>query len=345
MVIRSSKWKKKRPPKRVLAIRLQAMGDLVITLPYLQSLKNSLPGNAVIDLLTREEVDPIPRNLLLFNCIYSIKGGRNFKWQCFHTLFLLPKLITKRYEVVLDLQNNLISRVVRKIVNAQAWSEFDKVSATAAGGRTRATIEAAGIGRIMPCYRYQFKTKTDTEKILDENGWKRLNTLVILNPAGAFPSRNWPLNNYIHFAFCWLEKFPASQFVVLGTKGIEPKAEALKKQLRGHLINLTNKTSVAEAFAIIQQASFVLSEDSGLMHMAWVSGIPTVALFGSTRSDWSQPLGEHSLLLGSSDLPCGSCMLIDCKFGTTHCLTRFTPHFVFEKALSLVGSNITFQKV
>ena len=54
-------WEKKSSPKRILVIRLQAMGDVVITLPYLQDLRNSLPASVQMDLLTRCETDPIPK--------------------------------------------------------------------------------------------------------------------------------------------------------------------------------------------------------------------------------------------------------------------------------------------
>jgi len=51
-------------------------GDLVITLPYLQQLKRMLPANSKLDLLTREEVEAIPKNIDLFDHIYSIRGGK-----------------------------------------------------------------------------------------------------------------------------------------------------------------------------------------------------------------------------------------------------------------------------
>ena len=70
--------------------------------------------------------------------------------------------------------------------------------------------------------------------------------------------------------------------------------------------------------------------------MAWVSGIPTLAMFGSTRSVRATPLGEHSLLLHSSDLVCGNCMLETCTYGDNYCLTRYSPEFVFEKAVTLI---------
>jgi len=124
----------------------------------------------------------------------------------------------------------------------------------------------------------------------------------------------------------------------LGIELIATKADYLKNIFNDKLINLVNKTNAAEAFAIVQKAKFVLSEDSGLMHFAWVSGIPTLALFGSTKSDWSTPLGNHTKLLSSSNLSCGNCLLENCKFGDTHCLTRYTPEFVFESAMNLLSS-------
>src|SRR4051812_11068140 len=83
-------WRKSRSPRRILAIRLQAMGDLVITLPYLQQLKKMMPAGTKLDLLTREEVEAIPRSIYLFDKVYSIRGGRSLKKQFIHSCLLLP---------------------------------------------------------------------------------------------------------------------------------------------------------------------------------------------------------------------------------------------------------------
>src|SRR5258706_2316529 len=335
MNIPAKPWTKDRMPKRILAIRLQAMGDVVIILPYLQALRNALPQDVKIDLLTRKKVDPIPRSIILFDKIYSIGGKRNLREQFISCLLLLPKILWRRYDVVIDLQNNPISKLVRKTIMPQAWSAFDKISPVAAGERTRLTIEAIELCNINACS--QFVTRTsNADSILHQHGWNKKNALVILNPAGAFETRNWAIENYCAFAQLWLQRFPQTQFLMLGVELIASKASYLENIFKDKLINLVNKTNAAEAFAVIQKVTFVLSEDSGLMHFAWVSGIPTLALFGSTRSDWSTPLGEHTLLLHSADLPCGNCLLEKCRYGDTHCLTRYTPEFVFEKAMQLL---------
>jgi ADP-heptose:LPS heptosyltransferase/glycosyltransferase involved in cell wall biosynthesis len=334
--ISAKPWTKNTHPKRILAIRLQAMGDVTITLPYLQHLRSSLPASTKIDFLTRKECDNIPKNILLFNKVITIGGGRSFKRQLLYTFFLSLRFLFRRYDVVIDLQNNEISEIVRRFIRPMAWSVFDRFSPRAAGERTRLTIEAVGLGKNDIKSDFKFKGHTDSIGILKKNGWTGTKELVVLNPASAFITRNWPLENYVAFAGLWLKRFPNAQFLVIGTSFISPNADYLKTKMGDNVVSIVNQTTPSQAFAVLQHARFVLSEDSGLMHMAWVSGIPTLALFGSTRSDWTQPLGKSSFFLGSSDLPCGNCMQEVCKYGDVHCLTRYTPEFVFEKASQLV---------
>lgn len=346
MNISAKPWNRSNPPKRILAIRLQAMGDMVISLPYIQYLRRTLPKETIIDFLTLEEVKSIPKSIDLFDHVYKIGGGRRFKLQFLYTCLLLPKFKFKKYDVVLDLQNNLLSNMIRKAVNPEAWCEFDRYSPNPAGERNRATIEAVGLGKVEASGGFIIKQKNDIDKLLKENGWDENKDLIILNPAGAFENRHWPAEHFIAFAKLWLEQYPSSQFLALGIDKIAEKAILFKDALGDRLINLVNKTTPAQAFAIIQRTKFVLSEDSGMMHMAWVSGIPTFAIFGSTRSDWTQPLGKHTSFLDSSDMECGNCMLEVCRFSDERmnlCMLRYKPNFIFEKAKALMEKVKQYQ--
>jgi heptosyltransferase-2 len=336
MDINSKPWKSKSHPRRILAIRLQALGDTVITLPYLQALRNSLPAGVRLDFLTRADFADIPESLVLFDNVYRVKGKRNARKRFMHACTLLPRLVTNRYDIVIDLQNNNISRLVRKCIRPKAWSEFDRFSPVAAGERTRMTIESIGLGSNAIDSRFVFKQPALVDQLLKDNGWDGRSKLVILNPAGAFITRNWSMDNYVDFARLWLDRFPDTQFIITGVSFIAFKAQYLKKELGEKLINLVGNSSQLEAFAVIQKIQFMLSEDSGLMHMSWISNIPTVALFGSMRSDWARPLNKN-LLLSSDDLPCGNCMLETCTYGDVHCLTRYTPQIVFEKVKAFLA--------
>jgi ADP-heptose:LPS heptosyltransferase len=182
-----------------------------------------------------------------------------------------------------------------------------------------------------------FKIRIDAEPLLVSGGWNKSDMLVVLNPAGSFPSRNWPVEQYVLFAKLWLQEISINtQFVLLLLPGMKAKADLISRELGKSCIDLTGKANQAEAFAILQRCSFVLSEDGGLMHMAWVQGIPTIALFSSSRKDWAAPQGTWSHCFDSSDLECGPCNLWVCKYGDNRCLTRHQPHLVLQKAKTLL---------
>jgi ADP-heptose:LPS heptosyltransferase len=238
---------------------------------------------------------------------------------------------------VIDLQNNPLSRWIRKLLYPTSWSEFDKFSPLSAGERNRLTIEALELGHAAILTELKLKNKFLGLDILKAGGWNPAYDLIVLNPAGGFSTKNWPLQNYVEFAKLWLRENNArTQFLVLGVEAIAERAQFLKERLGPNLIDLVMRTTPSEAYAIVQKARIVVSEDSGLMHIAWTSGIPTVALFGSSRSDWSAPLGKHSICLSSADLPCGECMQSVCRFGDVHCLARYTPEMVFALAIDLL---------
>lgn len=333
-------WRRAAPPKRILAIRLQAMGDVVITLPYLRALERSLPTTD-IDFVTRQEDGDIPRALLLFRRVYQLRGGRSERRQLLLMPLLAPRLLGCRYDVVLDLQNNRVSRAIRQLVSPRAWAAFDRESPLAAGERTRRTIEAAGFSVAHVEANLPLRDPSLGLDVLRCAKWDPARDLVVLSPAGAFASRNWPIERYARFAELWRQRHSA-QFAIVGLDSLREKAAALEATLGGDdLLNLVGETTPSQALAIVQRASLVLTEDCGLMHMAWVTGVPTLALFGSSRHVWSAPLGDHALCLHSGDLACGACMESTCRYGDVHCLTRYSAEHIVDQAEALIARAAT----
>jgi heptosyltransferase II len=332
--IDSRPWSKSSSPRKILVIRLQALGDAVITLPYLNSLKEQYPLLS-IDFFTRKEICSIPTHLSIFDNVIALGGGRNAKLQFILALLKLPLIWIRNYDVIIDLQNNRVSRILRLLSFVQCWSAFDRFSPRSAGERVQLTIAAAGFDRVQ--LKTSFDIRCPMPLQLYKEGYQDGDPIVVLNPAGYCSSRNWPLSSYIAFATSWLlEVNRKTKFVLLLLPSLRHKADTLKNALGKSCIDLTGKTNQIEAFRIVQRATLMLSEDSGLMHMAWVQGVPTVALFSSSRKDWSAPQGTWSVCLNSSDLPCGPCGKEVCIFGDNHCLTRYTPQQVIAEAQKLI---------
>ncbi len=326
------RWDSASAPERVLVIRFHAIGDVVATLPACAALRQKLPQSR-IDYLTTDGCFEIPWAVQLFDHVFRIGQDHRRTRRTFHTLNQAVRMRRQRYDVVIDLQRHRASRLIRRIARPHAWSEFDRFSPRHALERVLDTFSQAGFPELQPVFHIELKPdiRDRARGLLRENGWNGKEKLVILNPAGFWVTRNWPLQSYVELAELWQDLEPV-RFLLAGTNRIADRTRYLSGRLAGCAIDLTGKTSLAEALGVVQLSSVVISEDSGLLHMAWVSGVPTVALFGSTRSDWTRPLGSHSRYVGSEDLPCGACMASTCRFGDVRCLTRHSAREVLRLA-------------
>jgi heptosyltransferase II len=335
-------WTSSTPPKKILVIRFHAFGDVVITLPYLQVLKNIFPA-VEFHLLTREECADIPRHAVMFEKVYGLEDRRDTARLIAAAVALSPRLVRERYDIVLDLQRNTVSRFIRRVLSPASYSEFDRYSPRSAGERVRRTIDALRIAALpeeLPTIALR-PTPIDDRKWYSA-GYTRGEKYSIVNPAGSSDTKNWPITHYERFIELWEQTMTDKAHVMLiGTGRLAEKVRYLKKRFGGRIIDLVDATSATEALHLVRNAQFVLSEDSGLMHLAWISRVPLVALFGSTPCDWSKPLGTTSVCLDSSDLECGNCGQPQCRFGDVHCLVRWTPEFVVETARRLLRTQVT----
>ncbi len=123
--IRAVPWSGRTYPKKILAIRFQALGDTVITLPYLQGLHAIWPS-AQFHFLTREEFSDLPRAMKMFDIVYTVGGGRDRTRQFGNAVRLVPRLRKEHYEIVIDLQRNMLSRMLRRLMRPKSFSEFDR---------------------------------------------------------------------------------------------------------------------------------------------------------------------------------------------------------------------------
>lgn len=307
-------WRNHRTPSRILVIRLHAIGDVAITFPSCSALREQLP-HTQIDFLTSETCVGLPNAIELFNHVFVFPQCESRPQRLLETALWCLKVRKFSYDIIVDLQSNWISRAIRRAAFPECWGEFDRFEPKPAGDRVVETFHRLGFDQLKPVYRIELKEaiRDRSRKLLLSHGWDEGTKLIGLNPAGLWKTRNWPIENYEKLARTWLKKEQV-QFVMLGTGRILSQGDFLERQLRTSFINLVGKTSLEDAMGILQFSSGMISEDSGLMHMAWVSGIPTLALFGSSRHDWSKPLGKHSVCLHSGDLECGACMESTCRY-------------------------------
>lgn len=134
--------------------------------------------------------------------------------------------------------------------------------------------------------------------------------IVGIAPGATYgPAKRWFPARFAYVA----DKIAALGFriILLGGKSDRNTAEEVRRLANADLINLAGKTDLNEAAHLISQCRLMLSNDSGLMHVAGALNIPTIALFGSTNPVTTSPVGSHSVVI-RREVSCSPCLKETC---------------------------------
>lgn len=150
---------------------------------------------------------------------------------------------------------------------------------------------------------------------------------VVFAPGAEYgPAKRWPA---AHFSS--LAQQLDLPVVLLGSGKEAALCESIAAPLQtvrpGQCRNLAGATSLLEAFALIAGAHRVISNDSGLMHVAAAFGVPQVAIYGSSSPEHTPPLNPLAQVLWLK-LDCAPCFKRDCPLGHTRCLQDISPEQV-----------------
>lgn len=153
---------------------------------------------------------------------------------------------------------------------------------------------------------------------------------VVFAPGAEYgPSKRWPVEHYAALALSVQQPV-----LLLGSGKDAPVCEAIAAAAPNGR-NLAGRTSLMQAFALIAAARAVVSNDSGLMHVAAAFGVPQVALFGSSSPRHTPPLNDAARVVWLKDDPgyqppldCAPCFARECPLGHHRCLRDVAPQRV-----------------
>jgi heptosyltransferase-2 len=154
-------------------------------------------------------------------------------------------------------------------------------------------------------------------------------------PAVAFcpgaeygPAKRWPEQHFAALA----RRLAARGYAVwlVGSPKDHAVAETIAQQAPGLCSNLCGKTDIAEAADLLAAARLVISNDSGLMHVAAAVGRPVIALYGSSSPLFTPPLSAEARIV-TLNLDCSPCFKRTCPLGHLKCLNDLAPERVLAE--------------
>lgn len=152
--------------------------------------------------------------------------------------------------------------------------------------------------------------------------------IIALCPGAAYGnSKKWPAEYFATVASTKVKE--GYQIYLLGALTDKDTAAIIQNQCHHNCINLVGKTSLSEAIDIISLTQAVVTNDSGLMHIACALALPVVALFGSSSPTFTPPLSPFAQIL-SINISCSPCFQRECPLGHHRCMRDLLPNSVIK---------------
>nr|WP_131112411.1 lipopolysaccharide heptosyltransferase II [Sulfuricystis thermophila] len=152
---------------------------------------------------------------------------------------------------------------------------------------------------------------------------------IVFCPGAEYgPAKRWPAHHFAALA----QKIGADGTAVwlIGSKKDAPIGAEIARLSQGTALDLCGRTTLEQAIDLIASARAVVTNDSGLMHVAAALDRPTIALYGSSSPTYTPPLSRHAKIL-SLKLPCSPCFERECPLAppdTLRCLEDISPEHV-----------------
>jgi heptosyltransferase-2 len=152
--------------------------------------------------------------------------------------------------------------------------------------------------------------------------------IIALCPGAEYgAAKRWPASYYAEVARHKIAQ--GWQVWLFGSDKDKAAAEQINCEVSGQCIDFTGQTSLAEAVDLMSLVNIVVTNDSGLMHVAAALDKKIIALYGSSDPHFTPPLNARAHVI-TLNLDCSPCFKRECPLGHTRCLNDIKPDQVID---------------
>ena len=305
--------------REILLIRTAYIGDVVMTLPMLKPLKARFPQSRISVLAAPGaapllEQHPLVDEVIPFAPFWFYPTGRaGFS----EYLRCIRKLRQRKFDILIEARGD-----IREILflAAPLRSRY-KVSYGIGGGAYLLTHEVPytelrhkveyhlDICRFLGCQEEQLEWGLRFSAAEREQARQLLASLGVqppylcAHPGSRLPLKIWPVKYCAVLYDQLMEKYNQPLLLFGGSKADQDLAAQISSRMRRKPVNLAGKTSLRQMAVLLEQASLFVCNDSAPMHMAAALQVPTVAVFGPSKSAETRPFSACGAAV-EKDFPC-----------------------------------------
>jgi heptosyltransferase-2 len=330
--------------KKILIIRLSSLGDILLTTPLIRSIQRKYPEKKIHFLLRSEYEQVLLNNHFLDKLfLFTRNDDENKK--------LIKELKKEKYDLIIDLQNNLRSTYIRNMLRVKCI-KFDKMDfaklllvkfkINLLKNAPQIPVRYAGIFD-------DFELDNEGLDLITYNAPSPLfdaeKKYIGFAPGSKHFTKMWPKEYYIELGKMLNEA--GYTVAIFGGKDDRLVCAEITRQIDS--IDLSNKNDLLQTTADMKKCELIVCNDSGMMHSACSTGVKVLAIFGSTVKEFGftpytgkdSGLLSKTLVVENKSLSCRPCTHIGRdKCPKTHfkCMLELTPQLVFNNMNLLLNS-------
>lgn len=331
-------------PQRIAVLKHRYIGDTLLTIPFLESLRHQYP-EAHLTLLVSPGFLPLMSQCPWIDEVQGFEPHESGFWSAMGTLR------AGQYDRIYLLKRSLSTALMSWLAGIPERIGFNTegrgcLLTRSIPYRSHHVHEAQCYldlledpnsqrpGAPLSCAVYPWLTTPVPPAVLAQLDHNR--PRVVIHPTSTNPAKCWPVQHYVSLCRQLLAVADV-QLVFLGTLDDYPLVHQLFAQLPserlGQCLNLCGHTSLTESMALLAHMDLVVGNDSGMIHMAAAMDRPVIALFGPMDPKQWAPLSPKAMVLTHPNLPCRPCRLkITCQ-QTFPCLVEISPDTVLQLCL------------
>ncbi len=326
--------------QKILVIAPSWVGDCVLMQPMLHRLIQRHPGTRIdvlappwTEKLLRQMpevhdviVNPFPHGALQFSARHRL--GKQLRAEGYDQAIILPnswKSALIPFFASIPLRTGFLGEVRYGLLNDARKLNRKKLPLMVERFAHLAEEKHDDIARPVPVPHLQISEVQRTQT-LAKFGFSSDAPIAVFCPGAEYgPAKRWPPQYYAELA----QRLRTQNFTVwlIGSPKDREVANKIVALGNPKVVNLCGTTDLADAIALISCADLVVSNDSGLMHIAAALDRPMLAIFGSSSPQFTPPLSDKAQVL-KLDLPCSPCFKRVCPLGHFNCMMQLTPQEV-----------------
>ncbi len=337
----------------IVVIQTAFLGDLILTLPLVQSLKRNLSPEAIDVVVVPSAAGLLAGHPAVNAVIPYDKRGSDSGLQ--GILRQAGRLRRNRYDLAVVPHRSLrsaglvwLAKIPRRIgfdTSSARWLYTDVVTYAANEHevvRNAKLLEPLGFkvtGKELPSLYPSAEDRSVAERFLSSNGMAAAGNLIAIAPGTIWNTKRWLPERYAELAKRLVGDGLA--VVLLGGGDDRELCERIKNDVAsGRIVSSAGKLSLLQSASLLQRCRLLISNDSAPMHIAVAVRTPVIAIFGATVPEFGfAPCGERDVVIEAKGLACRPCSIHggdQCPIGTFDCMTAISGDEVYRRAVESI---------